>query len=91
MKRALFRVLLVVLVLLELGLLTGFLPRAWQEKILARIDNVLPSHSTDYSRITHPNLNGELRAVEPLGMTVLVVLILVNGSFIVALWRRREP
>lgn len=90
MKRALLRFLLVVLVLLELGLFTGFLPQAWQEKILSRIDNVLPSRSPDYSHITHPNLNGELRAVEPLGMAVLVVLMIVNGSFIVALWRRRE-
>jgi hypothetical protein len=91
MKRALLRFLLVVLVLLELGLFTGFLPQAWQEGILARVDKLWPSQSPDYSRITHPNLDRELGTIEPLGTAVLVILMVVNGSLIVVLWRRRKP
>jgi hypothetical protein len=90
-RRILVRFLLIVLVLLEFGLLTGFLPQRWQESILARVDKLWPSQSHDYSRITHPSLDAELQPFEPLGMAVLVVLVVVNGSVIVALWRRRDP
>ena len=90
-KRTLLRVLLIVLVLFELGLLTGFLPQSWQESILVRVDKLWPSQLHDYSRITHPNLAAELQPFKPLGTAVLGVLVVVNGSVIVALWRRRDP
>ena len=91
MKRILLRILLIALVLAELWLLTGFLPQQWQESILARVDKLWPSQSNDYSRITHPSLDAELQPFKPLGVVVLVVLVVVNGGAIVALWRRAIP
>jgi hypothetical protein len=90
MKRMLLRVLLIILVLAELWLLTGFLPQRWQEDMYARLGKARPSQSYDYSRITHPNLDAELRPFEPWGMALLVVLVVVNGGAMVALWRRRN-
>ena len=84
----LLRVLFVILVLVELWLLTGFLPQRWQENMDARLSKAWPSHSYDYSRITHPDLDAELRALEPWGTALLAVLVIVNGAAIVALWRR---
>ena len=90
MKRMLRQVLFVILVVAELWFLTGFLPQRWQENMYARLNKVWPSHSYDYSRITHPNLDAELRPYEPWGMGLLAVLIVVNGGAIVLLWRRRS-
>ena len=86
----LLRVLLIILVLAEFWLLTGFLPQRWQEDMYARLSKAWPSQSYDYSRITHPNLDAELRPFEPWGMALLVVLVVVNGGAIVALWRGRN-
>jgi hypothetical protein len=61
MKRIMRRVLLVALVLLELWLLTGFLPERWQEKMYSRMHDIWPSYWYDYSRVTHPNLDYELQ------------------------------
>ena len=88
MKQIARRVVLVVLVLGELWLLTGFLPQRWQETMYARIEKRWPSHSYDYSRTTHPALGYELQPLKPLGMTLLTGLVIVNGSIIVALFRR---
>jgi len=90
MKRMLRRVLFIILVLAELWLLTGFLPQRWQQDMYARLGKTRPSQSYDYSRITHPNLDAELRPFEPWGMVLLVVLVVVNGGAIVTLWRRRN-
>ncbi|HLJ86010.1 MAG TPA: hypothetical protein VKZ53_04255 [Candidatus Angelobacter sp.] len=90
MKRMLQRVLFVILVFAELWLLTGFLPQRWQENMYAGLSKARPSQSYDYSRITHPNLDVELRPFEPWSMALLVVLVVVNGGAIVALWRRRN-
>jgi hypothetical protein len=90
MKRILRRVLLVVFVLAEVWLMTGFLPQRWQEKMYTRMNDVWPSQSYDYSRVTHPNLDYELQPFKPVGMALLVVLVLVNGGVIFALWPRRD-
>ena len=82
------RVLLVVLVIAELWLMTGLLPQRWQEKMYTRMHNVWPSQSNDYSRVTHPNLDYELQPFKPFGMALLVVLVLVNGGAVFALWPR---
>jgi len=89
MKRILRRVLLAALVLAEIWLLTGFLPQRWQEKMYTRMDDIWPSQSYDYSRVTHPNLEYELQPLKPFGAAVLLVLVLVNGGIIFALWSRR--
>lgn len=88
MKRNLLRILCVILILAELCLLASFLPQRWQEDIYGRLDKVWPSHSYDYSPIAHPNLNAELRPIEPWGTALLAVLVLTNGGAIVMLWRR---
>jgi hypothetical protein len=90
MKRIVRRVLLVALVLLELWLLTGFLPERWQEKMYSRIDDIWPSHSYDYSRVTHPNLDYELQPLKPYGLALVAVLVVLNGGAIYAVWRRRD-
>ena len=90
MKRLLRRVLLVVFVLAEVWLMTGFLPQRWQEKMYTRMNDFWPSQSYDYSRVTHPNLDYELQPFKPVGMALLVVLVLVNGGVIFALWPRRD-
>jgi hypothetical protein len=90
MKRILRRVLLVVFVLAEVWLTTGFLPQRWQEKMYTRMNDFWPSQSYDYSRVTHPNLDYEVQPFKPVGMALLVVLVLVNGGVIFALWPRRD-
>lgn len=87
MKRTLLRLVLIALVLCEFWLLAGFLPQRWQESMYDRLNTVWPSHSYDYSRVTHPNLDAELRPVRPVGMALLTVLAVANGVAIVALWR----
>jgi hypothetical protein len=89
MKRTLRRVLLTALVLAELWLLTGFLPQRWQEKMYTRIDDIWPSQSYDYSRVTHPNLDYELQPLKTFDGALLVLLVVVNGGVILALWARR--
>ena len=89
MKRIVRRVLLVVLVLLELWLLTGFLPERWQEKMYSRMHNIWPSHSYDYSRVTHPNLDYELQPLKPYGLTLVAVLVILNSGVIYSVWSRR--
>ena len=91
MKRILRRVLLVVFLLAEVWLMTGFLPQRWQEKMYTRMHDVLPSQSYDYSRVSHPNLDYELQPFKPLGMALLLVLVLVNGGAIFVLWPRHDP
>lgn len=86
MKRAQLRILLIVLLLVELWLLTGFLPQKWQESMYTRLDRIWPSQSYDYSRISHSNLDYELQPFKPLGLAVLAVLVVVNGGVIVKLW-----
>ena len=87
MKRKVRRVLLVTLVLLELWLVTGFLPERWQGKMYSRIGAVWPSHSYDYSRITHPNMEHELQPLESYALVLFAVLAVLNGGAIYALWR----
>jgi len=89
-KRTLLRVLLIVLVVAELWLLTGFLPQGWQENISARLRAIWPPPSYDHSLITHPNLDWELQPYKPWSLALIVVLAVVNGSAIVALLRRRN-
>jgi hypothetical protein len=91
MKRILRRVLLVVFLLAEVWLMTGFLPQRWQEKMYTRMHDVWPSQSYDYSRVSHPNLDYELQPFKPLGMALLLVLVLVNGGAIFVLWPRHDP
>ena len=55
-----------------------------------QLNRVWPSHSYDYSRVTHPNLDAELRPFRPIGMALLAVLAVVNGAAIVVLWRRHN-
>ena len=55
-----------------------------------RMNDFWPSQSYDYSRVTHPNLDYELQPFKPFGMALLVVLVLVNGGVIFALWPRRD-
>ena len=86
MKRIGRRVLLVVLVLLELLLLTGFLPERWQKKMYSRMDGIWPSHSYDYSRVTHPNLDYELQPLKPYVLALVAVLVVL----IYAVWRWRD-
>ena len=90
MKRVLLRLLLVVLVLAELWLLTGFLPQRWQERLYTPLYRVWPSQSYDYSRVTHPNLDYELQPFKPAGLGLLAVLAATNGMAIAALWIRRN-
>lgn len=90
MKRTLLSILLIVLVMAELCLLTGFLPQQWQENTYSRLNKFWPSQSYDYSRTTHPNLDHELLPFKPLGLGLLAVMVVINGSVIVALWTRRK-
>jgi hypothetical protein len=90
MKRPVRRILLIVLVVAELWLLTGFLPQRWQDGMYSRLDTVWPWHSYDYSRITHPAFEHELQTFEPFGTVLLAVIAAINGGFIVALWVRAE-
>jgi len=90
MKRRLVHVLLIALVVIELWLLTGFLPQRWQESISARLSAVWRSQSYDHSLVTHPDLDWELQPYKPWGMALIGVLAVANGSAIVALWRRRN-
>jgi len=89
MKKIARRVLLVVLVLAELWLLTGFLPQNWQQGMYAGIEKRWPSQVHDCSRTTHPALDYELQPFKPIGMALLTGLLIVNGGIIVALWARR--
>lgn len=89
-KRITVRLLLIFLVLTELWLVTGFLPQQWQETMYARLTEIWPSKSYDYSRITHPNLHAELQPYKPVGMALLAILAVANGCAIVVLWRRRN-
>jgi len=82
--------LILALMLVELGLLTAFLPKSWQERIYTRLQRVWPSRSYDYSRVTHPALEPELRPFEPLGLVVLGILAVINGGAIVVLWSPRN-
>jgi hypothetical protein len=90
MKRILLRILLTALVVVELWFLTGFLPQQWQENMYTQLNKVWPSQSYDYSRITHPNMEGELQRFEPIGTPLFALLTVLNGAAIVALWRRRD-
>ena len=90
MKRILLRILLITLVLAEIWLLTGFLPQRWQENIDTRLRTVWPSHSYNYSQVTHPNLDTELQPFKPLGMALLAVLVVINGGFIAVFWTQRK-
>lgn len=86
MKRLLRRLLLIVLVLVELWLLTAFLPNSWQERIYTPLNRVSSSRSYDYSRITHPALVQELQPFKPLALAWLGLLAVVNGGAVVVLW-----
>ena len=90
MKRILLRILVTALVVVELWFLTGFLPQQWQENMYTQLNKVWPSQSYDYSRITHPNMEGELQRFEPIGTALFALLTVLNGAAIVALWRRRD-
>ena len=90
MKRILRRILLVFLLGAELWLLTGFLPESWQEKMYTRVGKLWPSRAYDYSRVTHPNLDYELRPFRPYGSAILSLLAVANGGIIYALLRARE-
>jgi hypothetical protein len=74
----------------ELWLLTGFLPQRWQENMDTRLRKVWHSQGYDYSSVTQPNLNTELQPFKPLGLSLLAVLVVINGGVIVALWTRRK-
>jgi len=54
------------------------------------LEQIWPSKSYDYSRVTHPNLDAELQRYEPWGLAVLTILVFANGAAVVALWRRRN-
>jgi hypothetical protein len=79
--------MLVVIILMEVWLFTGFLPQHWQQRMY---DTLWPfetsDNSHDYSRITHPNIEGEL---EPYASIVLCSLTLLNGMLIWLVWRRK--
>jgi hypothetical protein len=88
MRRILLRATFLVLVLAELALLTNFLPGRWQSKVYAPLSRWWWSRSYDYSRITHPNLEGELEPFEPWINGAVAVLAVLNGAAIVTLRRR---
>lgn len=90
MKRLLRHLLLIVLVLVEVWFLTGFLPNRCQEGMYKRLERLWPSPSYDYSRVTHPALEQELRPFEPIGYVVLGILAIINGGAIVVLWNSRN-
>ena len=90
MKQIVRRVLLVFLLGAELWLLTGFLPESWQEKMYTQVGKLWPSQAYDYSRVTHPNLDYELRPFRPYGLAILSALAVVNGGIIFTLLRARE-
>lgn len=89
MRKIARNILLVALVIVELWLLTGLLPQQWQESMYARIDKIWPSRSPDYSRITHPDLDRELQPFKAPALAILASAIIVNGSLIFLLWKRR--
>jgi hypothetical protein len=76
------RLTLIVLILVEVLLFTGFLPY-WQQRMY---DTVWPFKTYDYSRITHPDIEGEL---EPYSSIVLCSLAALNGALIFLVWRRK--
>ncbi len=51
---------------------------------------IWPSHSYDYSRITHPNLTYELQPLKPYGLALVAVFVTLNGGAIYAVWTRRN-
>ena len=90
MNQTLRRILLVILLGAELWLLTGFLPVSWQQKIYTRLGKLWPSQAYDYSRITHPNLDYELRPFRPRGLAILSALAVTNGGIIYTLLSARK-
>ena len=90
MKRIARRALLVILVLLELWIVTVFLPERRQGKMYSGIHKIWSSRSYDYSRVTHPNMEHELQPLGSYALVLYAVLAVLNGGAIYALWRLRH-
>lgn len=93
MKKIVFIVLLIPLVLFEIYLCTAFLPMHWQHATNDRVANILPK-SHDTTPITHPLLSQEIEQVlhEELGLNIALYILVVallagNGWLIVFVWR----
>src|SRR6266481_1901832 len=86
MKRTILRFALIPLCVVEIGIVTGFLPQRWQEGIW----NIFP-HSPDRADVTHPALNWEVQ--QAMGgfawvvYAILAVLLLANTFLIVRTWK----
>jgi hypothetical protein len=93
MKKIVFIVLLIPLVLFEIYLCTAFLPMHWQHAINDRVANILPK-SHDTTPITHPLLDQEIEQVlhEHIGLrmvlyAVTIALLTANTWLICLIWR----
>ena len=91
-KRTILVLLLTSLVLVEIYLLTLFLPMRWQLAVYGHISNIL-SRSDD-RLITHPLLSQEIEQVlhEHIGiriglLTLAVILVIANAWIIRRIWR----
>jgi hypothetical protein len=89
MKKVALTLLLIGLLFTEVCLCSAFLPRSWQ----LAIQHVLPE-SHDYSRITHPNLEGEINQAlqKHPGLRVafygiLVLMMVANTFLLFVVWR----
>jgi hypothetical protein len=93
-EKALFIPLLAMLFLFEMYMLTAFLPKNWEHAISEQL--VLPFDRESYqqSRVTHPNLEGEIDQVlrenprlRITGYVIFVALLSGNTFLIVRVWR----
>ena len=95
MKKVLLTGLLITLVLFELVVSAGFLPRGWQQAIGERIPRILPKPPDDWSGATHSRMDLELvelfRQLVWLRIAYYVVLALLvagNTALIRFVWQR---
>ena len=91
--KALYIPCLAMLILFEMYMLTAFLPKNWQYPINEHLIVPFGRKSYEQSRITHPNLEGEIDQVfrenpslKVAGYVIFVVLLSGNTLLIWRLW-----
>jgi len=95
MKKLAPLTLLVLLVLLEFYLLTGFVPIEWQRAINDVVVRLLPESQNDWSAVTHPRIDAEIqdtirrsRWLTIAMYSFMVSLIALNTFLIRIVWHR---
>ena len=89
-------VVLCLLVIIELALVFLVLPDRWTAPISQAVNRLI-APTYDYSRITHPDLQGELdrspevRVLERVLFGIVLVLLIANTFGIVRVWRGGRP